>query len=292
MTKEHYEEVDEAVGRQQQQQQPGIERDMEPAPIFDNGTKGAGRLRGKKALITGGDSGIGRAVALAFAKEGADLAIVYLDERERKDAEETLRAVEPYGVQTYMEQLDVSREENSAPLVQRVRQKLGGLNILVNNAGKQFPQSTIADISSDQLHETFETNFFGLFYVTKAAVAEMKEGDVILNTTSITAYNGSPELMDYAATKGAITAFTRSLALNLVDRGIRVNAVAPGPIWTPLIPATFDSEKVEHHGEDTPMERRGQPAEVAGAYVFLASDEASYMTGQTIHVNGGDYTSS
>lgn len=291
MKEKEFVSVDQQVKGQQQDQQPGIEKDMQPLPVVAYETAGSGRLKGKKALITGGDSGIGRAVAVAFAKEGADVAICYLDEREQADAEETLALLDACGVRTYAEQIDISVAENSEPLIRRVQQQLGGLNIVVNNAGKQFPQESLMDITNEQLHTTFETNVFGLFYVTKAALPYLTEGDVIINTSSITAYNGSPELIDYSATKGAITAFTRSLALNLVDQGIRVNAVAPGPIWTPLIPSTFDAEKVAHHGEDTPMKRRGQPAEVAGAFVFLASQESSYMTGQTIHIDGGDFVS-
>ena len=197
-----------------------------------------------------------------------------------------------FGVKAVKIRLDISEEENCEQIIDEVIAEFGGLNILVNNAGKQFPQDDIANISEDQLRETFETNFFGLFYLTKAALKHMTDGDAIINTSSVTAYNGSPGLLDYSATKGAITSFTRSLALNLVDKGIRVNAVAPGPIWTPLIPATFDGEKVQQHGSDTPVKRRGQPAENAPAYVFLASTDSSYMTGQTIHIDGGKFVGS
>lgn len=293
MSKDKYEKLDQKVSAQTQDEQPGIESKMDPAPIYDDKNYvGSGKLKGKNALITGGDSGIGRAVAIAFAKEGANVAIVYLDEEEDADAKQTIELIEKYGVEAYKLRIDISEEEHCEQLVDQVIDKMGHLNILVNNAGKQFPQDDILNISGDQLHETFATNFFGLFHLTKAAVRHMKKGDVIVNTSSITAYNGSPGLIDYASTKGAITSFTRSLALNLADKGIRVNAVAPGPIWTPLIPATFDSKKVQEHGEDTPLKRRGQPAENAPAYVFLASTDSSYMTGQTVHVDGGDYVSS
>lgn len=293
MSEDKYEQVDKKVTAQTQNHQPGVEAEMTPAPIYDDENyQGSGKLKGKNALITGGDSGIGRAVAVAYAKEGANVAIAYLDEQEDKDADKTIKLVEKYGVKAYKIRVDISEEENCEQLVDQVIDEFGSLHILVNNAGKQFPQEDIADISEDQLRETFETNFFGLFYMTKAALKYMKKGDAIVNTSSITAYNGSPGLMDYAATKGAITSFTRSLALNLAEKGIRINAVAPGPIWTPLIPATFDGQKVKEHGADTPVKRRGQPAENAPAYVFLASADSSYMTGQTIHVDGGNYVGS
>lgn len=293
MSKNQYEIIDQEVSAQTQSEQPGIESKMQPEPIFDDENYvGAGKLKGKNALITGGDSGIGRAVAVAFAKEGANVAIAYLDEKEDADANKTIGLIEKYGGKAYKFRVDISVAENCHQLVDKVIEKLGHLNILVNNAGKQFPQDDILDISEEQLEETFATNFFGLFHMTKAAVKHMKKDDVIVNTSSITAYNGSAGLLDYAATKGAITSFTRSIALKLADKGIRVNAVAPGPIWTPLIPATFDGQKVAAHGADTPLKRRGQPAENAPAYVFLASTDSSYMTGQTIHINGGDYVGS
>lgn len=276
-----------------QSQQPGIEEDMIPAPIYeDSYYKGSEKLKGKNALITGGDSGIGRAVAIAFAKEGANVAIAYLDEKEDVDAKKTVQLIEKNGGKALSFRIDISKEGNCDQLISDVVGNFGSINVLVNNAGKQFPQDDIADITSAKLLETFETNFFGMFYLTKSALATMTNGDVIINTSSVTAYNGSPGLLDYSATKGAITSFTRSLALNLVGRGIRVNAVAPGPIWTPLIPATFDKKKVKQHGSDTPMQRPGQPAENAPAYVFLATTDSSYMTGQTIHVDGGDFVNS
>ncbi len=293
LSQDKYEKIDKQVPAQTQNEQPGVETEMKPAPIYDDENyKGSGKLKGKNTLITGGDSGIGRAVAVAFAKEGANVAIAYLAEREDEDAQKTVQLIEQYGGKALKIRMDISEEEHCEKLIDEVIQTFGSLNILVNNAGKQFPQKTIEAISEDQLRETFETNFFGLFYLTKAAIPHMTEGDAIVNTSSVTAYNGSPGLIDYSATKGAITSFTRSLALNLADKGIRVNAVAPGPIWTPLIPSTFDAQTVKQHGANTPVERRGQPAENAPAYVFLASNDSSYMTGQTIHVDGGDYVGS
>ena len=285
--------MDKQIPPQTQAHQPGVEAEMSPQPLYDDPQyEGSGKLRGKRALITGGDSGIGRAVAIAFAKEGADVAIAYLDEEEDVDAEKTASLIEKYGGKAFMKRIDISEEENCEILVDSVVTAFGGIDILVNNAGKQFPQESLLDISGDQLRETFETNFFGLFYVTRAALPHLTEGSSIINTSSVTAYNGSPGLLDYSATKGAITSFTRSLALNLTQKKIRVNAVAPGPIWTPLIPATFDAKKVEQHGANTPMQRRGEPSENAPAYVFLASNDSSYMTGQTIHVDGGDFVGS
>ncbi|QHJ70321.1 SDR family oxidoreductase [Planococcus halotolerans] len=291
MAKDKYEKIDEAIDPQEQGRQPGLEEKMDPEPIYDDKDyKGADKLKGKTALITGGDSGIGRAVAVAFAKEGANVAIAYLDEHD--DAEETVKAVESYGGKCIKLATDISQVENCNQLIVDVIGEFGELNILVNNAGKQFPQDDFLNISQDQLRETFETNIFSMFYLTQAAIPHLQKGDSIINTSSVTAYRGSPSLIDYSATKGAITAFTRSLASNLIDSGIRVNSVAPGPIWTPLIPATFDAEKVGEHGGDTPMERRGQPAELAPAYVYLAAKDSSYVTGETIHVNGGDFISS
>lgn len=291
MANDKFEKIDEQVKPQVQQRQPGFENDMAPEPIYDDKDyKGSGKLEGKTALITGGDSGIGRAVAVAFAKEGANVAIAYLDEHE--DADETLKAIESYGAKGIKFATDISSPENCNQLVVDVVAEFGQLNVLVNNAGKQFPQDDFLNITPDQLKETFETNIFGMFYLTQTAIPHLEKGDSIINTSSVTAYRGSPELIDYSATKGAITAFTRSLSQSLVEQGIRVNSVAPGPIWTPLIPASFDAEKVGEHGGDTPMERRGQPSEVAPAYVYFASKDSTYVTGQAIHVNGGDFITS
>jgi len=288
-----YEKIDEKIPGQTQQQQPGIEEKMKPEPIYDDENyKGSGKLTDKVALVTGGDSGIGRAVSIAFAKEGANVAIVYLDDNEQPDADKTAKLIEKYGGKALKIKTDLSDDENCQQAVDQVIQEFGKLNVLVNNAGKQFPTEDFLAITPDQLQETFSTNIFSMFYLSQAALPHMKKGDTIINTSSITAYNGSPGLIDYSATKGAITSFTRSLALNLIEKGIRVNAVAPGPIWTPLIPATFDKEQVKQHGANTPIGRRGQPAENAPSYVFLASTDSSYMTGQTIHVDGGDFVGS
>lgn len=291
MANDKFEKIDEEVEPQVQSKQPGLESEMDPEPIYDDKDyKGSGKLEGKVALITGGDSGIGRAVAVAFAKEGANVAIAYLDEHE--DADKTAEAVESYGVRCLKIATDVSKVENCNQLVVDVIGEFGQLNVLVNNAGKQFPQDDFLAISPDQLRETFETNIFSMFYLTQAALPHLKKGDSIINTSSVTAYRGSSELIDYSSTKGAITTFTRSLSQSIAEKGIRVNSVAPGPIWTPLIPASFGAEKVGEHGGDTAMERRGQPSEVAPAYVYLASKDSTYVTGQAIHINGGDFTSS
>jgi NAD(P)-dependent dehydrogenase (short-subunit alcohol dehydrogenase family) len=272
---------------QHQDQQPGIESEMMPRPqAEDRGYQGSGKLRGKVALITGGDSGIGRAVAIAFAKEGADVAIAYLNEH--SDGQETRGLVERQGRRCIAMAGDVGDETFCQQIVQDTVRELGRLDILVNNAAEQHPQDDLTKITSVQLERTFRTNIFSFFYVTKAALPHLHEGSAIVNTTSVTAYRGSPHLLDYAATKGAIVAFTRSLAKALVGQGIRVNGVAPGPIWTPLIPSTFPAEQVATFGADVPMQRVGQPEEVAPSYVFLASDDASYMTGQILHPNGGE----
>ena len=271
---------------QTQESQPGIEKVMDPAPvIIRENYKGSGKLEGKTALITGGDSGIGRAVAVHFAREGADIAIVYLNENE--DAHETKSLVEAEGKSCLLIPGDIRNETFCKEAVESIVSKFGKLNILVNNAAEQHPKEDVQEISPEQLKDTFSTNIFSFFYFTQAALAHLQEGDAIVNTTSVTAYHGSPALLDYSSTKGAIVAYTRSLAINLAERNIRVNAVAPGPIWTPLIPSTFDSEKVEKFGKDTPFKRPGQPSEVAPCYVFLASEDASYMSGQVLHPNGG-----
>jgi len=272
---------------QEQDQQPGIESEMRPRPQFEPANyKAAGKLLGKAALITGGDSGIGRAVAVLFAKEGADVVVSYLNEH--SDAEETKRQVEQEGRKCLLIPGDIGVEAFCQDLVNKTVEGLGKLDILINNAAEQHPQDKIEDITSEQLERTFRTNIFSMFYLTKAAMPHLKEGSTIINTTSITAYRGSPQLLDYSSTKGAILSFTRSLSTNLADKGIRVNAVAPGPIWTPLIPSTFDAEKVSEFGGTQPMKRPGQPEELAPAYVYLASDDSTYVTGQVIHVNGGE----
>jgi NAD(P)-dependent dehydrogenase (short-subunit alcohol dehydrogenase family) len=260
---------------------------MRPRPRHtDPGQRGCAKLEGKVALISGGDSGIGRAVAIAFAKEGADVAILYLDEHE--DAAETKRLVEDKGRRCTLIAGDVGDEGVCRRAVARTVEELGRLDVLVNNAAEQHPQDSLEKISAAQLDRTFRTNIYSYFFLTKAALPHLGRGSAIVNTTSVTAYRGSSALIDYAATKGAIVAFTRSLSQALVERGIRVNAVAPGPIWTPLIPASFPGEKVETFGSDTPMGRAGQPEEVAPSFVFLASDDSSYVTGQVLHPNGGE----
>ncbi|WP_411843440.1 SDR family oxidoreductase [Salinicoccus sp. HZC-1] len=289
--KNKFEKIDEEIDGYTLDRQPGIEREMDPVPIYEaDYYKGSDKLKDKTAIITGGDSGIGRAVALLYAKEGANLVLGYLDEH--KDAEDTKAMVEEHGVQCEIYSFDVKKKKECQALVDFTLEKFGKLNILVNHAGVQYPTTDFLSISEDQVRETFETNIYGIIFLTQAALPHLQEGDSVINTTSITAYNGSPELIDYSATNGAITSLTRSLAGNLAKKGIRINAVAPGPIYTPLIPATFDAEKVEKHGGTTPMGRRGQPSELGPSYVFLASPDASYMTGQVIHVNGGDYMTS
>jgi len=247
--------------------------------------KTGGRLQGKVALITGGDSGIGRAVAFAFAKEGADLAIVYRSED--KDAEDTRQFIEEMGRRCITMCGDIGDETFCIHCVNETLTTYGQLDVLINNAAEQHPQESIAHITAAQLERTFRTNLFSMFYLTKAALPHLRQGASIINTTSVTAYKGSPQLLDYAATKGAIVSFTRSLALSLVEYGIRVNAVSPGPIWTPLITSTFPPDKVASFGSDVPLKRAGQPAEIAPSYVFLASADADYMTGQVLHPNGG-----
>ena len=271
---------------QEQDQRPGIESEMTPRPQFeDRDYRPAGKLNGKVALITGGDSGIGRAVAVYYAKEGADVAIVYLSEH--GDAEETKRQVEQEGRRCILIAGDAGDESFCRQAVERTVRELGHLDILVNNAAEQHPQESIEDITAEQLERTFRTNIFSYFFLTKAALKHLKEGSAIINTTSVTAYKGSPQLLDYSSTKGAIVAFTRSLSQALAERKIRVNGGAPGPIWTPLIPSTFPADKVASFGADTPLGRPGQPEEVAPSFVFLASDDSSYITGQIVHPNGG-----
>jgi len=271
----------------QRQSQPGIEEEMTPGPDPGPRQRGSGKLAGKVALISGGDSGIGRAVAVLFAREGADVAIGHLAE-EDTDATETVKLVEAEGRRCLTLPGDVGDEEFCRQAVERTVRELGRLDVLVNNAAEQHLAQSITDISAEQLERTFRTNIFAMFFLTKAALPHLGEGSAIVNTTSVTAYQGNPALLDYSSTKGAIVAFTRSLSQQLVDKGIRVNAVAPGPIWTPLIPATMPEDSVASFGRDVPMGRPGQPEEVAPCYLFLASDDSSYMAGQVLHPNGGN----
>ena len=271
---------------QHQKQQPGREHKMKPRPRAEGEKhRGSGKLQGKVAIITGGDSGIGRAVAIAFAKEGADISVVYLEEQ--KDANETKRLVEEHGSKCLLIEGDVGQEDFCRKAVDQTVKEFGKVDILVNNAAEQHPQDSIEKITEKQLERTFRTNIFSFFFMTKAVMKYLKESAVIINTTSVTAYKGSAHLLDYSSTKGAITSFTRSLSQALADKSIRVNGVAPGPVWTPLIPSTFPANEVETFGSDVPLGRPGQPEEIAPSYVFLASDDSSYMTGQVLHPNGG-----
>ncbi|WP_078381460.1 SDR family oxidoreductase [Sutcliffiella halmapala] len=271
---------------QHQNQQPGIESQMNPKPKSEDPQyKGSGKLKDKVAIITGGDSGIGRAVAILFAKEGADVVVTYLNEH--TDANETKKQVEEEGRKCHLIAGDIGQESVCKKIIEECMSTFNKLDILVNNAAEQHPQASIEDITAEQLEKTFRTNIFSFFYLTKAALPFLASGSSIINTASITAYAGNETLLDYSATKGAIVTFTRSLSMQLVSKGIRVNGVAPGPIWTPLIPSTFSSEKVASFGANTPMKRPGQPEEVAPSYVFLASDDSSYMSGQMLHINGG-----
>jgi NAD(P)-dependent dehydrogenase (short-subunit alcohol dehydrogenase family) len=271
---------------QEQPRQPGIQQEMQPEPRANmEGYRGSQKLAGKVALVSGGDSGIGRAVAIGFAKEGADVAVTYLEEHE--DAQETLRLIESAGRRALAIAGDIGNSDFAREAVRQVIAAFGHIDILVNNAAEQHVRERLEDLPDDQLERTFRTNIFGQFYLTRAVLPHMQEGGAIINTTSVTAYQGNPTLLDYASTKGAIVAFTRSLSKQLLPRGIRVNGVAPGPIWTPLIPASYPAEKTAKHGSNAPMERPGQPDEVAPCYIFLASRDASYMSGQVLHPNGG-----
>ncbi|MBU3158637.1 SDR family oxidoreductase [Clostridium frigoris] len=273
------------IPKQHQDQQPGFEVLMNPKPIFeDPNCIGSGKLLNKVTLITGGDSGIGRAVALAYAREGSDIAIVYLNEHE--DATETKRLICAKGRRCILIAGDIGDDTFCVNAVNKTIKELSKIDILINNAGEQHPQNSIEDITKKQLERTFKTNIFGMFYMVKSVLPYLKDGATIINTSSVTAYKGHKSLIDYSSTKGAIVTFTRSLALSLASRKIRVNAVAPGPIWTPLIPSSFSESEVSEFGSNTPMGRPGQPVELAETYVFLASNGASYISGETIHVNG------
>lgn len=274
-----------------QKHQPGKENKMDPRPEYvKKSYKASGKLAGKKALITGGDSGIGRAVAIHFAKEGADVAIVYLEED--GDAEETQKLVEAEGRSCILIKGDVKKQDFCKKAVEKTVKTFGLLNILVNNAAQQFPQQELTEISEKQLDITFKTNIYSYFYFATEALKHMKAGDTIINTSSVTAYRGSKHLLDYSSTKGAITTFIRSLGTNLAEKHIRVNGVAPGQVWTPLIVSSFDKKHIKEFGRETPMGRAGQPSEIAPAYVFLASDDASFITSQVIHINGGEVVNS
>lgn len=270
---------------QEQDQQPGLEHEMEPRPDSDARHRGTGKLAGKAAIITGGDSGIGRAVAVLFAREGADVAIVYRDED--SDAQETEQLITGEGRASLLLRGDIADETFCAEVVSRTVEAFGRLDVLVNNAAEQHVRNDLSEISAAQLERTFATNVFGMFHLTKAALPHLDEGARIINSTSVTAYQGNPKLIDYSASKGAIVAFTRALSNSLAGRGIHVNAVAPGPIWTPLIPATFPADEVAEFGASTPLGRPGQPYEVAPSYLFLATEGASYLSGQVLHPNGG-----
>ena len=284
---EKYEEKGSEIPEQHQTQQPGLETDMTPEPDSRmEEYRGSGKLKSKVAIITGADSGIGRSVAVAFAKEGADIAVVYLDEHE--DAERTKEEIEQCGRKCLLIAGDVGDEKFCAEVITKTISAFEHIEILVNNAAEQQVRENILDIDTGQLEKTFRTNIFSMFHMVKAALPHLKKGARIINTTSVTAYKGSPHLVDYSATKGAIVTFTRSLSLQLIERGIHVNAVAPGPIWTPLIPSTFPPDEVASFGKNVPMKRPGQPDEVAPCYVFLASQDCSYMSGQVLHPNGGN----
>ncbi|KKD38574.1 SDR family oxidoreductase [Limnoraphis robusta] len=274
------------IPAQHQERKPGLESEMTPKPEYDDPNyKGSGKLQDKVALITGGDSGIGRSVAVYYAKEGADVAIVYLNETD--DAKETKKAVEDHGRRCLLIEGDIRNESFCHEAVKKTVDEFGKLDILVNNAAEQYYEPSIEEIDSARLGSIFATNIFSMFYFTKAAMPHLKEGSTIINTTSINAYKGNASLLSYSSTKGAILAFTRSLAQPLIEKGIRVNGVAPGPIWTPFIPDAFGGDDVSNFGKQVPMKRPGQPKEVAPCFVFLASEDSSYMAGQVLHPNGG-----
>ncbi|AGB37130.1 SDR family oxidoreductase [Natronococcus occultus] len=289
MTRERAREKAEEIDPQEQDRRPGLETEMEPpAEFIRDDYEGSGKLEGEVAIVTGGDSGIGRAAAVHFAREGADVAVLYYDEDE--DAETTAEMVEAEGQESMTLDGDVGDSAFCRAAVEEVVDKFGDLDVIVNNAATQVVKTDLTDISDEQWEETFATNIHGYFYLTRAALPHLEDGDTIVNTTSINAFRGNETLVDYSTTKGAIVAFTRSLSQQLAPEGIRVNQIAPGPIWTPLIPATigqYDPEMVAEFGQDVPMGRPGQPSELGPAYVYLASEDSSYVSGQTIHINGG-----
>lgn len=276
---------------QHQNEQPGDQKQMNPAPVTDNASyRGSGKLKGRVAVISGADSGIGQAIASAFAKEGADIVCAYYNQKE--DAEATKKIVEAAGKKCTLIMCDLKSEAEANRVIETAMNDFGHIEVLVNNIAVQYPQNSLKDITAQQLEITFATNVFGYFFLTKAALPHLKAGASIINTASVTAYKGSPTLIDYSATKGAIVSFTRSLSLSLIRTGIRVNAVAAGPVWTPLIPSSFSPQEVEKFGQDVPAARAAQPYEIAPAYVYLASDDSAYVSGQVIHVNGGEITES